>query len=567
MPINKVKTLNKRLDVDFAMKAAQLGVWELDPANNLVIWDDRCGELFGVFNRNVLPYEEALTYIHPDDVSRVDEAVKWAINPDSDGLYDATYRTIGAEDGKLRWARFIGRSSFNESGEISRFAGIAQELTQEMEARQREQTLTESREREREQKQHLFAAVTASENRFQYLIRQAPVAIALFDGPEFVIELANERVLEFWGRTREQVMHKPLFVALPEASGQGFEELLTEVFNTGNPFYSPEMPVQLFRKGRMEQTYIDFVYEPYYDSEDKITGIMVVANEITQQVMARQLIEASETKYRQLSEELDVRVQQRTLELDAMNRDLVRSNQNLEKFAYIASHDLQEPLRKIQAFGDLLKSHHADGLGKGLDYLQRMQSAASRMSVLITDLLTYSRISTRQQAASAVSLSQTLNQVLESLSLTVAETEAKIEVGDLPVVQGDPTQVGQLFQNLLSNALKFRRKDEEGNLFNPIIKIHSKEVAVRDLPPEIKPARQANHYHRIDVSDEGIGFEEKYLDRIFQVFQRLHGKSEYPGTGVGLAICEKVVLNHGGAIAVTSQPGEGATFSVYLPKM
>ena len=567
MPQNKVKTLNTRLDVDFAMKAAQLGVWELDPATDIVIWDDRCRELFGIAKDNALPYQQALACIHPEDVMRVDEAVKWAMNPESGGLYDVTYRTVGMTEGKIRWARFIGQSYFDDAGKAYRFAGIAHEVTREMEAQQREQALTESREREREQKQQLLAAMTASETRFQHLIRQAPVAIALFDGPEFVIELANERVLEFWGRTREQVMHKPLFKALPEASGQGFEELLTEVFNTGKPFYSPEMPVNLFRKGQLEQTFIDFVYEPYHDAENKITGIMVVANEITQQVMARQLIETSEAKYRQLSEDLDERVQQRTLELDAMNRDLVRSNQNLEKFAYIASHDLQEPLRKIQAFGDLLKSHHADGLGKGLDYLQRMQSAASRMSVLITDLLTYSRISTRQQAASAVPLSQTLNQVLDNLSLHVAETKASIKIGSLPTVQGDASQLGQLFQNLLSNALKFCRKDEEGKLLNPVIMIHCEEVPARALPPGTKPTRQADRYHRIDVADEGIGFEEKYTDRIFQVFQRLHGKSEYPGTGVGLAICEKVALNHGGAISVTSQPGQGSTFSVYLPKV
>ncbi|WP_373513037.1 ATP-binding protein [Persicitalea sp.] len=566
MPQSTAKNLNKRLDVDFAIKAAQLGVWELDPATNLVIWDDRCRELFGVIERNTLPYEEALNYIHPEDASRVDKAVKTAMKAESGGSYDETYRTTGVEDGKLRWARFIGQSYFDESGKAYRFAGIAQELTLEMEARQREQALTEGRERERQQKEKLLAAVVASENRFQHLIRQAPVAIALFDGPEFVIELANERVLEFWGRTREQVMHKPLFEALPEASGQGFEELLTEVFNTGNPFYSPEMPVQLFRNGQMEQTYIDFVYEPYYDAEEKITGIMVVANEITQQVMSRQHIEASESRYRQLSEDLDERVQQRTQELDEMNRDLIRSNQNLEKFAYIASHDLQEPLRKIQAFGDLLKSQHADNLGKGLDYLQRMQSSASRMSILITDLLTYSRISTRQQAASTVPLSLTLSQVLENLSLTVAETKAQVTLSELPVIQGDPTQLGQLFQNLLSNALKFRQKTEEGKLLNPVVTIRSEEVLARDLPSGTKPSRQAHQYHRIDVTDEGIGFDDKYTDRIFQVFQRLHGKSDYPGTGVGLAICEKVALNHGGAISVVSQPGQGSTFSVFLPK-
>ncbi len=566
MPQDNAKALNKRLDVDFAVQAARLGVWEVDPATNRVIWDNRCRQLFGMADMSELPYEQAIRHIHADDVKRVDKAVQWALNPQSGGHYDITYRTIGYDDGKQRWVRFVGMSYFDESGKSYRFAGIAQDMTAEMEARDREQKQHKTQEQERLQKQRLFAAVEASESRFQRLIRQAPVAIALFDGPTFVIELANERVLEFWGRTREQVMHKPLFEALPEASGQGFEELLTGVFTTGKPFYSSEMPVSLLRKGKMEQTYFDFAYEPYHDDEGRITGIMVVANEITKQVTARHLIELSETKYRQLSEDLDQRVQLRTAELGERNKDLVRSNENLEQFAYIASHDLQEPLRKIQAFGDLIKSNHADGLDGGLDYLLRMQSAAQRMSVLINDLLTYSRISTRQQDTDTLPLALTLSQVMENLSLVVSETNADISVGELPVVQGDASQLNQLFQNLLSNALKFRRFGSDGKLLKPTITISHEEIDARDLPKNTHPARLADRYYRIDVADQGIGFNEKFTNRIFQVFQRLHGKSEFSGTGVGLAICEKVAFNHGGAIAVRSTPGEGSTFSVYLPK-
>lgn len=247
-------------------------------------------------------------------------------------------------------------------------------------------------------------------------------------------------------------------------------------------------------------------------------------------------------------------------ELEEANTLLSRSNDNLQQFAYVASHDLQEPLRKIQQFGDLLKTRYTEASDQELIYLDRMQSAAARMSVLIKDLLNYSRITTQRDTSSRVALSQIVDDVLIDLDLLREETEARVEIDPLPVVEGDAGQLGQLFQNLLSNALKFRRSD-----VIPHIQIKLGQVASDQLPPWVKPARAAQSYYKIDVVDNGIGFEEKYLDRIFQVFQRLHGKSEFSGTGIGLAICEKVAANHGGAITATSQLGQGATFSVYLP--
>jgi PAS domain S-box-containing protein len=247
-------------------------------------------------------------------------------------------------------------------------------------------------------------------------------------------------------------------------------------------------------------------------------------------------------------------------ELEEANELLIRSNDNLQKFAYVASHDLQEPLRKIQQFGDLLRNQYGPHPGNGVDYLERIQLAASRMSTLIKDLLSFSRISTQRDESEPVSLNKIVNGTLATLELVIAETNAQIEVEPLPTIAGDALQLGQLFQNLLSNALKFRQADTI-----PHIQIRAENVLATDLPPSVKPARSARRYHRIDVLDNGIGFDEKYLDRIFQVFQRLHGRNEFSGTGIGLAICEKVATNHGGAITARSQPGQGATFSIYLP--
>ena len=277
--------------------------------------------------------------------------------------------------------------------------------------------------------------------------------------------------------------------------------------------------------------------------------LSVILTDLTGQKETQQLLKAN-------NEQLE----RANAALENSNQALNRSNSNLQQFAYVASHDLQEPLRKIQAFGDLLKTQHSTQIGTGLDYIERMQSAASRMSTLIKDLLTFSRISTRQDNSTPVPLSDVILPVLTDLEMVIEESGAVVELDQLPTVSGDPPQLGQLFQNLLSNALKFRRPNVP-----PRVRIRAQLVPARQLPPSVKPVLQAAAYYRIDVLDNGIGFDEKYADRMFQVFQRLHGKSQYPGTGIGLAICEKVVVNHGGAITASSQPGQGATFSVYLP--
>ena len=248
-------------------------------------------------------------------------------------------------------------------------------------------------------------------------------------------------------------------------------------------------------------------------------------------------------------------------QLENLIADLKRSNANLEQFAYVASHDLQEPLRKIQSFGDVLQNNHGNQIGEeGAGLIGRMQNAANRMSVLIHDLLAYSRLSTRRDGAEPVSLQIVLSRVLDDLDFSIQATGAVIHTGFLPTVSGDEMQLRQLFQNLLSNALKFRSADGP-----PVVRIYSRQITAADLPADVLPLRQSDHYECIVLEDNGIGFDEKYASRIFQVFQRLHGRNKYEGTGIGLAIVQKVVENHGGAVTASSQPGQGATFTIYLP--
>lgn len=232
--------------------------------------------------------------------------------------------------------------------------------------------------------------------------------------------------------------------------------------------------------------------------------------------------------------------------------ELQRSNRELQDFASVASHDLQEPLRKIQAFGDRLRARCAEQLSDdGRDYLARMQTAAGRMSVLINDLLTFSRVTTKALPFEPTDLNDTLAAVRSDLESRIEQTSGTVEAGPLPTIEADPTQMRQLFQNLVSNGLKFHRDDVPPR------------VQITASSPE--PAADGTELCEIRVRDNGIGFDEKYLDRIFEIFQRLHGRNAYEGTGIGLAVCRKIVERHGGRITAESQPGQGATFIVHLP--
>jgi signal transduction histidine kinase len=811
-PPDSSKQLTDRLAVDFALQAAGLGIWEVSITTDQIVWDDRCRAFFGLAQANQLPYREAIQYIHPQDRDRVDQAVQWALNPQSGGTYDQTYRTLGVDDGQLRWVRFLGQAYFTPAGKLCRFSGIAQEVTQqvfeqqqlvESEARFRSlieeapvatcllvgrtlrveianeamlgfwgkdaSILGESLERAlpelvgqrflavldevfttgqtytahsmradlviegvlstlyfdftykplRDPNGNIYAilnmatdvtqqvlarqALEESERFARTLFEHSPVAKAVFVGQDMVIRTANQNMLTMWGKD-PSVIGQPFMVAMPELVPTPELERLRHVLNTGESFYQGEEKFDLLRYGMPYTGYYDYRYEALRSAEGVIYGVISVASEVTHQVRARQKIETNEQLLRNLvlgapigicilnaddlvietvndafievagkpyeqlinqhywvpfaeaapyyadalsrvaqegkpfsinevelmlirhnqpergyvtffymplndsagkvekvvvwvventhqvteRRRVEALVQQRTEELasaieelSATNEELItnneayaaineelaeanallkRSNENLEQFAYVASHDLQEPLRKIQQFGDLLKTRLAGVNDEERSYLERMQSAAARMSVLIRDLLEFSRIATQRDTNAPVALNLEVEEVATDLELILAETQARLEVGALPIVEGDRRQLRQLFQNLLSNALKFRRPG-----VTPHIQIKSRQVAAARLPPLLKPARTALTYYQIDVIDNGIGFNDKYVDRIFQVFQRLHGKNQYAGTGIGLAICEKVATNHGGAITATSQPGQGATFSVFLP--
>lgn len=254
----------------------------------------------------------------------------------------------------------------------------------------------------------------------------------------------------------------------------------------------------------------------------------------------------------------EVALRRSETELKKFAAKLEASNRELQDFASVASHDLQEPLRKIQAFGDRLKTKHAAALGEGgRDYLERMQNAAGRMQTLINDLLTFSRVTTKAQPFVAVDLAEVAAGVVSDLEARVERSGGHVEMGEMLTLDADPLQMRQLLQNLIGNGLKFHKPGEP-----PLVKVWCERGAAGG---DTGVESAAGDLCRIFVADNGIGFDEKYLDRIFTVFQRLHGRHAYEGTGVGLAVVRRIAERHGGSVTAASEPGRGSTFVVTLP--
>ena len=386
-------------------------------------------------------------------------------------------------------------------------------------------------------------AIKESEQNLRRMILQSPVAMCILLGSDHTVDVANEAMIQLWGKPAETVLHKPIFEGLPDAKAQGLETLLDNVYTNGESFKAHEHPVALLRNGQWETVYQNFVYEPYRDASGSVIGVLVVTVDVTDQVIARRKIEEVVT--------------QRTGELAAanqslleMNKELQRSNRNLEEFAHAASHDLKEPVRKIHFFTDQLKNQLSAHLDEAeLHSFSRIEKATQRMGHLIDDLLLYSHVSQRPHQMEKVDLNRLLHHVMEDLDLDIEEKRAHFQVDHMPVINGFRRQLQQLFQNLLSNALKYSRENVP-----PCIHITAEEKTQNN-----------RQYAVISVKDNGIGFAQEHEEKIFQMFSRLHGKTEYSGTGVGLSIAKKVVENHNGVITAEGTIGKGATFTVVLP--
>jgi len=393
----------------------------------------------------------------------------------------------------------------------------------------------------------LFSAkqqVEQSERNFRSMIRQAPVAMCLLGGANHIIEEANDLMIEIWGKYRGDVMGKPVFEALPEARQQGLEDLLCKVYQTGETFIASERPVVLQRHGKEETVYQNFAYQPYRDGENSVVGVIAISVDVSHQVVARQKIE-----------EL---VAARTVELASANENLRKTNAELEQFAYVTSHDLQEPVRKVSTFAEMLASSVAPTDQRSLAYVDRIRNSALRMSALIRGILTYSQIKTDERAYESVDLQTIIDDVSQDFELLIEQYGATIITENLPVIEAIPLHMSQLFANLLSNALKFRKQDVA-----PQIRITAEPAS--DELVTANELDSSQKFYSIQFADNGIGFEQQYASQIFSIFQRLHGRQQYEGTGIGLALCLKIVQNHHGNMRAFSDEGKGAVFSMLLP--
>ena len=397
--------------------------------------------------------------------------------------------------------------------------------------------------------QQALTDAEAKRHHLRVLFEQAPMALAVLRGPTYVIELANPAVCAVWGRTLDQALHTPLLQLLPEIAGQGIIELLDGVRTTGVPYAHTEMPVVLIRHGRSETVYFNFTYHPLRELDGQITGVTVVATEVSAQVLARHNLGAqqqlNEAHLLRLNEELAARNQ----ELSTANAQLIRTNSDLDNFIYTASHDLKAPITNIEGLLAALRQHlpdeaYAAGLVPRL--LDLMQGAVGRFQGTIAQLTDITKLQVAHtQSAEAVDLALLVEAVRLDLvpMLAAAGAHLTVDVSTCPIVSFAPQNLRSIVYNLISNAVKYRAPDR-----TPLVWLRCYSVGTEVV---------------LSVQDNGLGLDAAQQTKLFGLFQRLHTHVE--GSGIGLYMVKKIVTSAGGAISVKSQPGVGSTFTVSFP--
>jgi PAS domain S-box-containing protein len=361
-------------------------------------------------------------------------------------------------------------------------------------------------------RERMEKALAESEEKLQQVFQQAPVAIVVLRGPEFVVELANPSYQALLPEGR--LIGRRFADIVPEL-GQDVWDAFNRVLETGEPFVANEwhIPYDQNGDGLIEDVWFNVVYHPLRDNDGKVSGLVAVCSDVSVQVRAR--------------------------------RELERVNRELEEFAYVASHDLQEPLRMVGIYTEMLLNRFTPDDASARVYAEFVRQGVARMDRLIQDLLAYSRVVHGEDAASgSADLNEAWAEAVQTMESRISEADATLTVGPLPVVRGETSQFAHVFQNLLSNSLKYRPSG---------------------VPPKVDVWAQRDGANWvISIQDNGIGFEPEYEQRIFGLFKRLH-KDEFSGTGLGLAICQRIVERYGGRIRAEGRPGRGSTFYLVLP--
>ncbi len=477
---------------NLALQGAGDGVWDWDATSNRIILSERSRELMGVDGEVIASEDFLASVIHPEDVPRRLEALERPLRGETDVFStEVRFRT---RDGNYRWILSSGRViDRNAEGKPLRIVGTHKDIEERRRVRQ---------------------ALKNREALLREFIVHTPAAIAILDRDMCYLQASRRWLIDYNLQGQEIVgrSHYEVFPDIPERWKEVHRRALAGAAQSceEDPFARAD--------GSME--WLKWEVRPWHDTDGAIGGLIFFTQVITER------------------KELGLRLAEQNLQLS-------RSNAELEQFAYVASHDLQEPLRAIAGCTHILAQRYKGHLDSQADTLvAHIVEGSARMKALIDGLLSLSRVSSEGGLDESVDVGQILVQVLRNLDASIQSERAQVKVGPMPHVRGEPTQLLQLFQNLVGNALKYHRAE----------------------PPEVHiTAAPCNEGFQFSIRDNGIGIAADYFERIFGVFQRLHTRDEYPGTGIGLAICRKTVQRHGGRIWLESGEGLGTTFHFTLP--
>jgi len=474
-----------------AMKAGRSGAFEWDIQNNIHVWSPEIEELYGVAPGEFGDrYESWESLLLPEDLKTARAAIQESLRS---GELRSEWRVRRHNDGRILWLGVHATVFFDDTGRPLRMVGIHGDITDRKRAED---------------------ALRQSEEQYRALVMAASQIVWTTDSNGLVIDNPSWRA--FTGQSEDQVKGWGWADALHPDDRERISASWSEAVRTQTIFETE------YRIRRRDGEFLDVSARgvPVLRADGSVREWVGICTDSTE---------------RKRAEEALIR----------RTRELERSNAELQQFAYVASHDLQEPLRAVSNFTQLLAERYASQLdADARDFIAFAVDGAVRMQALIQDLLAYSRVGTRGSVLAPVDCNEALRRAVSNLRISIAENAALVSHEELPVIQADASQLVQLFQNLIGNGIKFRGVNQP--------RVH------------VSAVWQAG-YWTFSVRDNGIGIEAQYAERIFEIFQRLHRREEYPGTGIGLAVCKKIVERHGGKIGVESEPGKGSTFFFSIP--